>query len=65
MLWVYKTVIIPKITYACVAWSSNLTQTQIIKLNTIQSLAARLHTMQLQNTNSTPVCSPKSIPLRG
>ena len=44
MLWVYKTVIIPKITYACVAWATNLSKTQVSKLNTIQSLAARLTT---------------------
>ena len=44
MLWVYKTVIVPKITYACIAWASNLTETQTSKLNTIQSLAARLVT---------------------
>ena len=53
MLWVYKTLIIPKITYACVAWASNLTQTQVSKLNSIQALAARLITRCNSKTPST------------
>ena len=52
MLWVYKTVIIPKITYACVVWASNLTDTQVSKLNTIQSLAAKLITRSNSRTPS-------------
>ena len=43
-MWVYKTIIIPKLTYASVAWATSLTEQQIQKLTAIQTLAGRLIT---------------------
>ena len=42
--WLYKTIIIPKITYGCIAWGINLTQSQARKIGTIQTLAQSLIT---------------------
>jgi ribonuclease HI len=44
MMWIYKAVVLPKISYGCVVWGFNLTKSQEAKLATIQTLAQRLVT---------------------
>ena len=39
MLWLWTAIVRPAITYACHVWGSNLTKTQVNKLNKVQRLA--------------------------
>ena len=44
MMWIYKTIIIPKITYCSVVWAINMSKTQSTKITTIQTLAQHMIT---------------------
>ena len=44
MMWIYKTIIIPILSYGAVIWAMNLTKSQIRKINTIQTLAQHMIT---------------------
>ena len=41
-MWIYKTIIIPILSYGAVIWAMNLTKTQITKINSIQTLAQHI-----------------------
>ena len=43
-MWIYKTIIIPILSYGAVIWAMNLTKSQIRKINTIQTLAQHMIT---------------------
>ena len=44
MMWIYKTIIIPILSYGAVIWAMNLTKTQTMKINAIQTLAQHMIT---------------------
>ena len=41
IIWIYRTVILPKLSYGCVAWANNLNKRNIAKLSTVQHLALK------------------------
>ena len=43
-MWIYKTIIIPILSYGAIVWAINLTKSQITKINTIQTLAQHMIT---------------------
>ena len=45
MMWIYKTIIIPKISYCSVVWAINLNKHQSAKISTIQTLAQHMITI--------------------
>ena len=44
MMWIYKTIIIPKITYCSVVWAINMNNSQYSKISTLQTLAQHMIT---------------------
>ena len=44
MMFIYKTIIIPILSYGAVVWAMNLTKTQTTKINAIQALAQHMIT---------------------
>ena len=44
MLWIYKTIIIPIISYGSIVWAMNLTKSQIAKITPIQTMAQHMIT---------------------
>ena len=48
--WLYEAVTLPKLLYGCLIWGPKLTQTQIKKLETVQTLANHLITRCLVST---------------
>ena len=44
MMWIYKTIIIPILSYGAVVCAMNLTKTQTTKINAIQTLAQHMIT---------------------
>ena len=49
--WIYKTIIIPKVTYCSIVWAHKLTKRQEEQIETIQTMAQRIIT---RSTRSTP-----------
>ena len=48
--WLYKTIIIPKVTYCSIVWAYNMTKRQEEQLETIQTMAQRLITRSIRST---------------
>ena len=44
MLWIYKTIIIPFLSYGSIVWATNLTKTQIARITHIHTLAQHMIT---------------------
>ena len=50
MQWIYKQIILPRLTYGCLVWSHSLTNSQISKLETVERVALRYHAPMWKTT---------------
>ena len=50
MQWIYKQIILPRLTYGCLVWGHSLTNSQISKLETVESVALRYHASMWKTT---------------
>ena len=50
MQWIYKQIILPRLTYGCLMWGHSLTNSQISKLETVERVALRYHASMWKTT---------------
>ena len=50
MQWIYKQIILPRLTYGCLVWGHSLTNSQISKLETVERVALRYHASMWKTT---------------
>ena len=43
MQWIYKQIILPRLTYGCLVWGHSLTNSQIQKIETVERVALRCY----------------------
>ena len=50
MQWIYKQIILPRLTYGCQVWGNSLTNNQISKLGSVEMVALRYHAPMWKTT---------------
>ena len=50
MQWIYKQIILPRLTYGCMVWGHSLTSNQISKLGSVERLALGYHAPMWKTT---------------
>ena len=50
MQWIYKQIILPRLTYGCLVWGHSLTNSQISKLESVERVALRYHAPMWKTT---------------
>ena len=50
MQWIYKQIILPRLTYGCLVWGHSLTNNQISKLGSVERLALGYHAPMWKTT---------------
>ena len=50
MQWIYKQIILPRLTYGCQVWGHSLTNNQISKLGSVEMVALRYHAPMWKTT---------------
>ena len=50
MQWIYKQIILPRLTYGCLVWGHSLTNSQIQKIETVERVALRYHASMWKTT---------------